>query len=111
MEYHWNFGDGRQLDWSTGHGTVTHTFEKPGHYQVVLRVRDSDEEIHQTLLQTTLAEICKTNPQAPVQFVGNGSLVFNANIDNASVTAIDTITLKKKWETEVGAEPRTLGIW
>ena len=37
-------------------------------------------------------------------------MVFNANIDNASVTAIDTITLKKKWETEVGAEPRTLAV-
>ena len=28
VEYHWNFGDGRQLDWSTGHGTVTHTLLK-----------------------------------------------------------------------------------
>lgn len=111
----------RQLSFQLGDGTttpfsaseeLTHTFDAPGHYEVIVTVTDGARTAGATLLHTVHWPLTDARPtrSSTVAHDDATGLVWNVNPDNDTVTAIDGRSLEKVAEVGVGRHPRTLAV-
>ncbi len=95
-EYLWTFGDG-----ATGNGSlVSHTFETPGSYTVVLKVTDTAGAASQTSFSINVTGATETN-NPPVAVISSSSTVgqkpLSVSFDGSSSTDSDGDTLFCSW--------------
>ena len=117
LEYQWSFGDGTALQPFSDDPDISHTFQTPGRFVVVLTVRDTLTGQTQSHQLTQIIYDSTIDPTDDVQRrLGNTSVLFhptrneiwNVNPDNASATVIDASALTKMAEIPVGPDPRSL---
>ncbi|MEM7134025.1 MAG: tectonin domain-containing protein [Chloroflexota bacterium] len=113
LTYQWDFGDGTTTGFSA-EATVSHQYQNPGRYNVILTVRDvSGVEAAATHLQAVHAPTTTQQPAVSMSIayeaVGIGR-IWNVNPDNDSVTVINASNNQKVAEIAVGTEPRSLAI-
>ncbi len=114
LQYSWTFGDGStQTAYSASAATISHTYTNPGHYSVLLRVRDSSPS-PQTVTRSTVVTVtpvpsgaASTNGSQMV-LDGTNRRMWTVNPDNNTVTSINADTLAKVSEFAVGNDPRSL---
>ena len=111
LTYAWSFGDGTTTPPSP-EPTAVHTYRNPGHYPVIVTVRDAVARRTGTFLQTVHRAVTPGPPTASSTIVSDaaGARVFHVNPDQGTVTCIDTAALVRAWEVEVGPAPRTLAL-
>ncbi len=118
LQYQWSFGDGTPATaFSTLDSTVTHSYQQPGIYVVVVTVRDVSgiERTFTTQQVIYDASVNVANPQrwlssSPIAFHPSRSQVWNVNPDNNSVSVVDTRSFNKLAEVSVGQQPSTLAF-
>lgn len=111
VTFTWDFGDGQKSDPSTS-GTVTHVFEQPGHYPVIVVAKDSTGARSASFLQTVHRALPATPPASSSSIVHHRdrARVCNVNADNDSVSCLSTETLELLFEVPVGTHPRSLAV-
>jgi YVTN family beta-propeller protein len=109
-QYSWNFGDGtRTRPSSRPH--ATHSYKRPGHYNVTLTVRGpGGAETYYAYTVTVINPVTATAPAHTSNIVGDADAVYSVNPDSGTVTSLDAQTLARRWEVRVGSEPRTLAV-
>ncbi len=111
LTFTWDFGDGQKSDPSSS-GTVTHVYDKPGHYPVIVVVKDDTGARSDSFLQTVhraLPERPPTSSSTIVYDRGQGR-VCNVNADNDTVSCLTTASLELAFEAPVGRHPRSLAV-
>lgn len=111
--YSWNFGDGTSGTSTTG--VIQHTYQTPGHYQVIVTATRADESASTSFLQTVHYPLHSTRPthSSPIILDEGRKRVWNVNPDTNTVSAIDYEPASpdhytKLWEVPVAQHPRTL---
>jgi len=110
VTFRWNFGDGTTTDPSTD-TEVTHTYQTPGHYTVIVQGADDAGRTSAVFVQTASYPLTAKPPHNSSSIIIDAERhrVWNVNPDSDSVTAIDTDTLGRVREAPVGREPHSLG--
>lgn len=109
LEYRWSFGDGVQTTFSST-PSAQHEYQNPGHYQVTLFLQADSQSQRFTFTRTVINEPTPLSPSNTASIRHTEGSVVVVNPDNSSVTAFDSETLSKRWETAVGASPQTLAV-
>ena len=105
--YQWDFGDGSRSAPSNSQ-TASHTYNKPGHYTVVLTATLGDRVLRYSFVRTVTHPLARVAPTASSTITGSGDLIYVANPDHHTVTAIHRRGLQLAWESRVGSHPRTV---
>jgi DNA-binding beta-propeller fold protein YncE/cytochrome c peroxidase len=105
----WDFGDGSPV-LSSAKLQVSHTYERPGHYAVLVFVSDATSRGGSSFVQTVHEPILPVSPSHSSTIVLDQARrrVWNVNPDNDSVSATDTTTMSRSFERSVGRRPRNL---
>ena len=109
VTFTWDFGDGQKSEPSTS-STLTHTYDAPGHYPVIVVAKDSTGARSGSFLQTVHRVLPESPPASSSTIVHQRELerVCNVNGDNDTVSCISTETLGLLFEVPVGRHPRSL---
>ncbi|MGF1452124.1 MAG: Ig-like domain-containing protein [Opitutales bacterium] len=111
LEYRWEFGDGSSSDWSS-QLNIDHQFEAPGHYNVVVSVRDAEGLVTVRPMTVTVADPPSADRSGRHNTVilldEDADLIWTVNPDNDTLTALNAETLTVATELEVGDEPRSV---
>jgi DNA-binding beta-propeller fold protein YncE len=111
LTFTWDFGDGHESEPSSS-GTATHVYDEPGHYPVIVVVKDNTGARSQSFLQTVHRVLPPGRPRASSTIVHHPmqKRVCNVNADNDTVSCLSTESLALVFEAEVGHHPRTLEV-
>lgn len=112
LTFTWDFGDGDKSEPSES-GTVTHVYEEPGHYPVIVVVKDETGAVRSdSFLQTVHRPLPARPPAASSTIVHHprAGRVCNVNADNDTVSCLSTESLDLVFEVPVGKHPRTLAV-
>jgi cytochrome c peroxidase len=111
LTYTWNFGDGTSSEPSAA-PTITHTYQQPGHYPVIVIVRDDIGSRSDSFVQTAHRELPETAAasSSTIVFDKPRSRVCNVNSDNDTVSCLSTDNLDLLFEVPVGKHPRSLSV-
>lgn len=111
LQYSWNFGEGAPTAFSRV-PTATHAYAQPGHYPVILTVRNASGTTISTCSANQTIHTAQTaaapTASATIVFDAGRSRVWVVNSDANTVTAINANTHSKVLETAVGESPQTL---
>ncbi|HEY6514451.1 MAG TPA: PA14 domain-containing protein [Burkholderiaceae bacterium] len=114
--YSWDFGDGTPVSEWSANPQVSHTFARPGVFQVAVTARDvfgSEQRrtiVHNAYLPATAAApTMSSNLAWEPRSAGNPRL-WAVNPDNDTVSVFDAATRAKLAEVAVGGAPRTLAL-
>lgn len=107
----WNFGDGTPA-LETTELSATHTYEKAGHYTLIVTATDDASRTSDTQIFAAHYPLTATPPthSSSIIFDSARSRVWNVNPDNGSVSVIDAQTLMRIREMPVGKQPRALAL-
>jgi YVTN family beta-propeller protein len=109
--YRWSFGDGQNSSFQSS-PRATHHYAGPGHYTVIVAVRD-EGQLQTINRQVTIARP-RTNPapanSSRIIYDTKRDRVWTVNPDNDTVTAIDATNLTKEAEVAVGEHPTTVAL-
>lgn len=111
LKFTWDFGDGTQSEPDSS-GRATHTYEKPGHYSVIVLLEDSTGTRSDSFIQTVhrpLPPVAPTSSSTIVHLAAQ-KRVCNVNADNDTISCVSTETLELLFEAAVGDHPRTLAL-
>ncbi|CAN7501771.1 MULTISPECIES: LamG-like jellyroll fold domain-containing protein [unclassified Variovorax] len=112
-QYSWRFDDGQSTPFSSD-PKYTRLFNRPGHYSVILTVKQSDGvEVRYSFVLAVTAPLTANAPVHSTNITGRGAYIYSVNSDSGTVAAVDARDprkLVKKWETRVGEEPRTVAV-
>ncbi len=108
----WDFGDGEQLDFSSGQQTVEHTYAKSGHYAVIVLVQDEVAFSSFSFVHTVHTPLTEGTPRASSSMAYDPArhLIAVANPDNDTVTLVDSLQLTKIAEIEVDDQPESVAF-
>ena len=109
LEFAWVFGDGQRSEFSAD-PSVTHQYDVPGHYQVNLLVRAGDISTQFSFTKTIINPPAVLPPVQSATLVVAGNLVFTANTDNRSVSAMDLASGVLIWETGLNGKPQSISV-
>lgn len=112
FQYSWDFGDGSPPTAFSASSQVTHSYAAAGHYAALVTVSNgtltaSDSFVHTVHYPLTAARPTRSSTVALDEVAG---LVWCANADNDTVTAVDSTTISGVLEVPVGAHPRSLAV-
>ncbi len=117
LQYRWSFGDGSsQSEFSSNH-SVTHVYQTPGRYIVVVDILDPTTGEQRTLTMTQIVydqSIDLNNAQ--LRQLSSSSIIYhpayaqiwNVNPDNNTVTMTDSNSFSVVAELAVGEQPSSL---
>ncbi len=111
IEYRVDVGDGTSR---TAWGTSTafdHTYTDAGHYQITVQARDNMGSVaagSRTITVATVPAEPNSTASSMMAIDAATEMLFVANPDTDTVSAIDTTTLAKLWEEPVGRDPRSV---
>ncbi len=107
-EFRWDFGDGEQ---ATG-ASVSHRYDAPGRYTVTLSVAEPNGPALASYSATQIVHrpLTANEPSrsSTVIVTADEARAWAVNPDAGTVTAVDTGTRAKAFESAVGETPRTL---
>ncbi len=108
----WDFGDGTQTEFSPSGSHITHSYDKPGHYQVIVVAQDDEGFMSHSFLHTVHTPPTPARPQSSSSIVydADRGLVITANTDNGTVTLVDATKLEKVGEIPVFRDPVALAL-
>jgi len=111
LSFTWDFGDGESSEPSSS-GTVTHKYKEPGHYPVIVVVKDDTGVRSDSFLQTVHRALPAAPPVSSSSIVYHRSAgrVCNVNADNDTVSCLATDDLSLVFEAPVGRHPRSLAV-
>ncbi len=112
VEYRWDFGDGTRTEYTAGQSEVTHAYAAPGHYPVIVVVRDEVGFTSASFVQTVHYPVTPERPQSSSSIVYDDarSRIYVVNPDSDTVSAIDALTLTKVGEVAVYRNPEALAL-
>lgn len=114
LEHSWDFGDGSPATSFSSSTTTSHTYSSPGNHVVTVSTRFVGQTYttKSTSVQVIHNPIASTLPtnSSTIVFDGANGLVWNVNPDNDTVTAINSSTYAKVYETSVGNNPKSLAL-
>ena len=107
----WNFGDGTPAV-ETTELSVTHTFEKVGHFTLIVTATDEASRTSDTQIFAAHYPLTTTPPShsSSIVFDAAKNRVWNVNPDSGSVSVIDAQTLMRVREVPVGKQPHSLAL-
>ena len=112
LSYTWNFGDGQSSE-ASSEASALHVYEQPGHYPVIVVVRDETGGVRSdSFLQTVHRPLPATAPtsSSTIVYHRDWGQVCNVNADNDTVSCLSTDDLELVFEAPVGRHPRTLAV-
>ena len=111
LTYAFRFGDGETAPPSPS-PSATHTYARPGHYPVIVTVRDEQAVRTATFLQTIHVAVTAPAATASTSIVCDGGRrrVFHVNPDQGTVSSVDSEQLRLVWEAPVGPAPRAVAL-
>jgi YVTN family beta-propeller protein len=112
VQYRWNFGDGMPTDFSPTATEIQHKFDKPGHFPILVTIKDQAGFTSVSLTHTVHWPIPTRTPTVSSDIVYDRAheRIWVANEDDDSVSAIDAVALKKVAEIPVYQRPTALAI-
>jgi DNA-binding beta-propeller fold protein YncE len=111
LTFTWDFGDGHKSEPSSS-GTAEHVYEEPGHYPVIVVVKDSTGARSDSFLQTVHRVLPERPPASSSTIVHDAARkrVCNVNADNDTVSCLSTESLELAFEVPVGRHPRSIAV-
>src|SRR5687767_12844635 len=99
LTFTWAYSDGHRSEPSSS-GTVTHVYEQPGHYPVIVVVTDDTGARSDSFLQTVHRSVPERPPTSSSTIVHDrhGGRVCNVNADNDTVSCLSTGSLELVFE-------------
>jgi DNA-binding beta-propeller fold protein YncE/cytochrome c peroxidase len=110
--YRYSFGDDAQTDFMSGASEIAHTYTSPGHYPIIITVKDDAGFTGVSFVHTVHYPLLSGKPSVSTDLVYDQvrNRVYNINRDNDSVTVIDPIALTKLGEIAVYRNPEALAL-
>ncbi len=110
FQYSWDFGDGTQRTPFSTYSPARHAYAAAGHYTVLVTVKNGTITGTSSFIQTVHHPLTRLRPtrSGTIALDEAGSRLWCVNVDNDTVTAIDTQSLQRVFEVPVGRQPRTL---
>ncbi len=110
--YRWNFGDGTPADFVAGASDVTHTYTQPGHYPLIVTIKDQSNFTSVAFVHIVHYPITARAPSASTDIVYDTmrKRVCNVNEDDDSVSITDAVGLTAVAEIPVYQRPVALAI-
>ncbi len=111
LTYTWDFGDGTKSE-ASADGTITHVYDSPGHYPVVVVAQDGTGSRSDSFLQAVHRVLPDSPPRysATIIYDAARARVCNVNSDNDTVSCLSTDSLELLFEVPVGHHPRSLAL-
>lgn len=111
LTYTWDFGDGHKSEPSSS-PVATHRYEAPGHYPVIVVVKDGARARTSSFLQTVHRPLPAQAPtsSSTIVYHREQNRICNVNADNDTVSCLSAATLELLFEVPVGRHPRTLAV-
>jgi DNA-binding beta-propeller fold protein YncE len=111
LTFTWDFGDGTKSEPSSS-GTTEHVYAEPGHYPVIVVVKDSTGARSDSFLQTVHRALPARPPASSSSIVYDRGRqrVCNVNADNDTVSCLSTERLELEFEVPVGRHPRSIAV-
>ncbi len=111
-EIRWDFGDGEGTEFAEGSTELTHTYGAPGHYPVIVVVRDESGFQSRSFVHTVHTPLTEQRPQSalPIVYEPSQGAVVTANTDNDTITFVDAESLQKVGEVSVYDGPVALAV-
>src|SRR5262249_8149670 len=110
--YRWNFGDGVPSDFVAGASDVLHTYTQPGHYPLIVTIKDDSSFTSVAFVHIVHYPITARAPTASTDIVYDATRkrVCNVNEDDDSVSVADAVGLTSVAEIPVYQRPVALAI-
>jgi DNA-binding beta-propeller fold protein YncE len=110
--YRWNFGDGTPSDFVAGASDVQHTYTQPGHYPLIVTIKDASSFTSVAFVHIVHYPITARAPTASTDIVYDATRkrICNVNEDDDSVSITDAVGLKSVGEIPVYQRPVALAI-
>ena len=112
-QYRYSFGDGTQTDFAPGVTEITHTYAAPGHYAIIITVKDEGGGFGgASFIHTVHYPVLPGKPSVSTDLVYDEprNRLYNVNRDNDSISVIDPVALKKVGELPVYGDPEALAL-
>jgi len=115
VSYRWDFGDGSPATSYSAANSVSHVYEAPGLYKVVVSAMDSDGMVRERTFTQAIHNLATpiqgtASSSMAVERVAQGHRVWLVNQDNDSVSVFDGATNVRLAEIPVGAAPRSVAV-
>lgn len=113
VQYRWTFGDETMTEFEVGRTSVSHVYEKPGHYTVAVTAKDDSASFAgETWTHVVHYPVTEKRPNASTSIVYDAprSRVYCVNQDNDTISSIDPLTLTKVGELPVYRNPEALAL-
>jgi DNA-binding beta-propeller fold protein YncE len=112
-QYRYNFGDGTQTDFEVGRSEISHTYQDPGHYPLIITVKDDGGGFAgASFIHTVHYPVLPGKPTVSTDIVYDEprNRIYNVNRDADSITVVDPVLLKKLAEVPVYRDPEALAL-
>jgi YVTN family beta-propeller protein len=110
--YRYSFGDDTITDFVAGASEVTHTYASPGHYPIIITVKDDAGFTGVSFVHTVHYPLLTGKPSVSTDLIYDPtrSRVYSINRDNDSIAVIDPVALIKLHEIPVYRNPEALAL-
>lgn len=109
LEYSWNLGDGTPPTPFSSSNTISHQYDKAGHWSPIVTVRESGFTSSESESLTVHYPISANPPSHSSTIVGSANRVFVVNPDNDTVSAVSAVApFQRLWERAVMQGPKSL---
>jgi YVTN family beta-propeller protein len=111
-EIRWDMGDETRTEFTVDLIQQTHTYAAPGHYPILVTVRDTVGFTSVAFVHTVHEPLTEGSPTGSTDLVYDptSKLVYSANYDNDSVSVVDAVGLAKVAEVPVSRGPISLAL-
>ncbi len=108
----WSFGDEIRTEFEIGVTQQLHTYAKPGHYAVLVTVKDDEGFTSVSFIHTVHEPLTPKRPSVSTDLIYDAARerVYNVNSDNDSVSVTDAVGLVKLSEIPVLGRPESLAL-
>lgn len=114
LEYRFDFGDQTQDTGWTNSSSVTHTYTKAGHYNVMLQVKDSEGSLQIFRRVVTITnepvDSGKSASSSPLALDETTGALWVVNPDNDSISKVVSDSLVGEFPLGEGCHPRSVAL-
>ena len=113
VQYRWTFGDETMTEFEVGKTSVSHVYDKPGHYTIAVTAKDESASFAgETWTHVVHYPVTAKRPNASTSIVYDAprNRVYCVNQDNDTISSIDPMTLMKVGELPVYTNPEALAL-
>ncbi len=109
----WDLGDETRTEFTAGDVRRAHSYEKPGHYPVLVTVKDDAGFTSVSFVHTVHEPLVtgRASVSSDVAYDRATGRIYTANEDNDSVSVVDALGLIKLREVAVSRGPVALALW